>query len=481
MSPVKAVCILVNYLKDGSRLRLLRQSLMPLLCIYMLAALHDIAAMAIADLIYSHEIVSIGRMCGGVLFVIALFGAVRCLRYRARVEAFLQTNTYWPIVAAILLGIDLVILNMLSIYFLIIAGSLKNVLAVLTVFGGAIHSPFYVKCITAFWMRRFEPHVGVYLRRVPVWAMVLIAILLLRVVLFDTAWALRHYSRDLNHLLVGYFQYDLLCLLNSEKEGLRRRTDYLAVGSSQAGAVFGSFAGSRDDFDLFCMAGLGPPGFLLYLDFIKARRPETIILYLSEFDLGHPITAEKMKLSPFQGLKYLDIWSLLSRYKDGEDHSLDVVEMLLYDLFPEFKYRFVFHGYWNELMGIKKVRDIDNEAWMEKHFKDLANLDEKYFDIQLAFLREFLSRVAKDGIKVVIAEGQYHPRAFSEKNRRLHNLAQKRLKALAEEYDAVRYFPQREVYEFSEVDYFDGCHVHQEKGRLFSERLFQAMNRRISY
>lgn len=303
-----------------------------------------------------------------------------------------------------------------------------------------------------------------------------IIILIIRIVLFQNpiAWYVYHHTLDPE--VIGWRQSSVLY---DEFAQYKKHDNvkYLAVGSSQTGAVYHFSSDTLSDFRVKSLAGLGPVDLYLYRHNILNYHPEHILLYLSDFDMGRPPSLETVKLAPAQGLHFPVVYSDLNMYFSGEEFSRTMKEVLVGELFPEYKYSFIFKGYVDQLFGRNKVfptpaATMTEEKYQEYQFEQLKNvINEDNIDTNLYYLNKFISFFEQRGISVIIIEGQYHPNAYTEKNLAVRKEVRNKLEKLEVSYSNVNFITDSEIMLFKTSDYRDAYHVNPEAGKRFMQRV----------
>jgi hypothetical protein len=162
------------------------------------------------------------------------------------------------------------------------------------------------------------------------------------------------------------------------------------------------------------------------------------------------------------------------------------------ELFPEYKFGFVFRGLVDEGLGARlalqqpdpdgvSVGGEDGSGALKHQIAELARrIDPAGLDFNFFFLERFLDFCADRDISVVITEGQYRPEAQAMADQSVNDMVRVRLQAQAEERAGVQYLDLDELFEFSDDDFADLVHVHPEVGYKVTARLldFLAMGER---
>jgi hypothetical protein len=309
-------------------------------------------------------------------------------------------------------------------------------------------------------------------------------ILVLRFALLGNGLPWSYYARVLTPELVGDRQYDLIKAQRDRFEARSRGPRYLAVGSSQTEAVYYNYAREHDDLETFIVAAMMPLDFVLYAENIVRRRPETVLLYLSDFDIAKRPSPEATVLSPSQGLDLISSIRLLRSRPPVEGLGGAMVELGLGELLPELKYGFIFRGLvdkqlrrFGRRLGARpppgqRVPEEERIRWLRE------SLAEEYVEFNLTWLEHFLSTMVGSSIHVVIVEGHYNPRADNEATQRLKLMVRERLSEIDDRFERVRFIPLSELRPFSVEHYADLTHVAHDEGERFARDLLARIEAR---
>lgn len=303
-----------------------------------------------------------------------------------------------------------------------------------------------------------------------------IIILIIRIILFQNPLAWYVYHHTLDPEVIGWRQSSVLYDEFAQYKSYDN-VKYLAVGSSQTGAIYRFSNDTLSDFRVKSLAGLGPVDLYLYRYNILNYHPEHILLYLSDFDMGRPATLETVKLAPAQGLHFPAVYRDLNMYFSGKEFSRTMKEVLVGELFPEYKYSFIFKGYIDQLFDKNKVFPVPaaamtKEEYQEYQFEQLKNvIDKSSIDVNLYYLDKFISFFEQRGISVIIIEGQYHPNAYTEKNLAVRKEVRNKLEMVEMSYSNVKFIPDSEIMLFKSSDYQDAYHVNPEAGKRFMQQV----------
>ena len=246
--------------------------------------------------------------------------------------------------------------------------------------------------------------------------------------------------------------------------------EYLAIGSSQTGAIYSEYASSHRNFYKIEYSGMGPLDYYLYAEFIKKIKPKTLLLYLSGFDFGREISTETMIYAPSQSL--LNHYFLINTL--GKEIGLSKAihlsaKMLFADFLPEYKNQFLFKGLRDKLLRKHLLLKTEEQRFLKKSNNEKMieqvnilrrTLSEKPVELNFYIFERFLSSMVESGIKLVIVEGQYHPDAYSEKNLALERIVSERMMNLSKKYNFI-YIPKDKLPALTSADFTDGYHINK--------------------
>lgn len=250
--------------------------------------------------------------------------------------------------------------------------------------------------------------------------------------------------------------------------------NYLAVGSSQTEAIYSRYITEDPQFSFFAMSGMGPLDFILYKNMIKSLCNGTIILTLSDFDLGRKPSLLGAKLSPPQGLGLFKVISLLKH--DSSITYSELQDFVFSNIFDAYRYQYVFKGFKDKLFSKinafpgEDISSISDEEYLKKQLRGLKALDRTWFQINVLLLEEFIEWANKNELKVAIIEGGYYPDALSM-NTALHTEASLKLEMLSEKFNNCSYIHSSQIYSFTKNDYRDRYHVKKDIGHIFTRVL----------
>jgi hypothetical protein len=174
------------------------------------------------------------------------------------------------------------------------------------------------------------------------------------------------------------------------------------------------------------------------------------------------------------------------QYSGFRENKLSFIcTIIIAEVFPEYKYAFIYRGMLNKFMCLNKVvakeENVVTKSQFEKYLRYLRGtlLNEGNLGINIKLLRDFISFCADKDIKVVILESQYISLAHAEKNIKLNQIVVRELNKLSREYKNVKFIPKSELYQFQNTDYFVNnlTHVTKEAALRYIEQFFRYMER----
>lgn len=321
------------------------------------------------------------------------------------------------------------------------------------------------------------------------WALgFIVALLLFRLVFFWNPVAWKIYDRTLHIEEIGYRHFAeidwMIDRFTRPAPGTSvEPTPLLAVGSSQTAALYQRWRYSNADFDhpieYFGLVGMVPIDYWLWRDQIRVRRPEVMLLYLSEFDLCRQPRIEDMTSEPpLWGMGWR-LWRLLETYPEVQQPTRRVVTKLVSDLFPEYRFGYLAEGYLAKCSRRRqwladpasRVTELSDSDWQPIHIERLTDgetLQERWMPVNLALIDDFLAEFDATGTEIYIVEGGYHPEALERPaNQAMHRKANEALGVMANKYQHVTFVPIDELITFVRPDFREGYHVNDVASRRF--------------
>lgn len=313
---------------------------------------------------------------------------------------------------------------------------------------------------------------------------VLLFMLFTRLLLLENPFAWKIYHQTLSQKDVGYREFDIIGTQIAGFKGslMPKPTEFLAVGSSQVGAIFHQWGGPPIDLKIYSVAGMRPIDYLLYRDELHKTRPRNILLYLSEFDIAVSPQIETVLLGPRQGLKLIGIWEKMIKCGLWNDYKNMLIHSVFAEMLPEYKYSFIFRGIVRKIWGPYPAVNssllplaMDPSAIDPELLKSIELLTHLFHDAGVRFniecLREFVAFCADQNIQVIIVEGQYNPLAYTPKALNYNAKVREMLSTLPKEYKNVRFIPRTLCYQFNSGEYMDISHVVPDAARRFTKQL----------
>ena len=310
--------------------------------------------------------------------------------------------------------------------------------------------------------------------------------LALRLVALDNPWAWQAYAQRLNGKSVGWRQMDVI--RQKVRSYLKEKpVRYLAVGTSQTGVLYSRLAAERADVGVISLAGMFPLDLALYRDRIAAYRPRCVLLYVGEWDLAQGPEPEHLPLAPPQRLRLFGIARSVLALPGGRAYRRAFVEAAVGEVFPEFKYGFVFRALLNET--IRGTAGMDppqasppalmqrDAAWSAGAVQGMGNrLSAEALPFHEFFLRAFLEEAGAGGIRVVLVEGRLMPRIVTGKIATLAAETNQVLRRIAADHPEVVFLPVESQPPLADGDYVDLTHVRADVGLRFSRAIVERLD-----
>jgi hypothetical protein len=307
------------------------------------------------------------------------------------------------------------------------------------------------------------------------WRKILITILLflsLRFVLFGNPFAWTIYSKLVDH---DTLDQRLGMLIEYKIQDYLRYPDkvhYLAVGTSQVYALFAQYIKDHDFIRRNNIAGILPNEYFLCQELIS-NSPDTLILYLSEFDFCRVPNYTSLYVLPEQYWGWFSKASILQRNYPGKKFECNPYKLLINDCFPEFKYRLIFRNIVLNLLNFDKVGPQLQDKTLKTHLENLQLLkDDGLIEYHARVFEHFIREATSHGKTIIICEGTYNPLALTPKNQVLRHRVEIQLESLAKRYPHVRYVPLQDQYPLTLPDFQDGYHVTHSAGYRWVDYLF---------
>jgi hypothetical protein len=256
---------------------------------------------------------------------------------------------------------------------------------------------------------------------------------------------------------------------------------FLAVGSSQTRAIYTQYSKKNPILGYYVLAGMQPLDYVSQYGEILKSRPKTILLYISEFDLGRPLDLSTSRLSDLQFREWPAMFKLIAQAAGTKAAWNTMAGIAVADLFPENKYSFIFADYLKQLRARLAGRAPGGPTIDQQTRRQIATLEQlsgATVPAQLLFLEEFLRLTERDGVPVVLVEGQYNPRAYTARNAVLNrDVLGPALDQMQERFSNLAVVRRASVPAFAVGDYLDGYHVKPDAGDRFAAELLDLLRR----
>lgn len=279
---------------------------------------------------------------------------------------------------------------------------------------------------------------------------------------------------------IGAMEQDAILVLGSRvSKYLKTPRPYFAAGSSQVNRIFSSKLFRAAGGKVISMAYGDVLTLLLYSKFVNGRSADNLILYFSEFDFFRPMKYERMKHSPPLYFERFSIFFRLFRFApDPGEFLLYTFEAFLSDLFPEYKYRFIFQGFLkkiqNKFFVSKRPSGSAPEYSWQRHLDEIdeyMRTGHVYFEMRVRMLEMLLERLARENpeMLVFIFAGDIHPDAHTALSKELHERTTAMLQELSTKYTNLVYVPAGTIYSFQPEEYSDVTHIKPENAAPYIE------------
>ena len=305
----------------------------------------------------------------------------------------------------------------------------------------------------------------------------------MRITLFynPVAWAV--YNQLLPLKSIDWRHHDVIICEGGKYLKPQKKIKYLAVGSSQTSVIYNTYARQSNELSVFALAGLSPLDLYTYRHEIVRKKPEFVLLYLSEFDIARNPELSSSRWSKFSLSDIHELKSIIdttSYFKPGDDQI--VYDLFFSKYFPEFKYSFVFKDLVNiifnkdELLGLTPPTQVNDSLSLKIQLQYLNELSEKYIPFNMYYLEKAIKSLNQNKIRVIIIEGQYNPQAYVSHNLILNKKVRYFLADLTKENPENIFLTRDEIPNFVLDDYRDGYHVKENSGLKFAENLIQKLD-----
>jgi hypothetical protein len=316
------------------------------------------------------------------------------------------------------------------------------------------------------------------------WASLFILVLFFfRIVLFGNPFAWAVYNKLLPVQSIDWRHHDVIACEAGKYLRPENHIRYLAVGSSQTSVIYNKYARQNKDFSLFALAGLSPLDFYAYRNEICRRKPDYVLMNLSEFDMARNPELSSSKWSPFSFRDITELKSII----DTTDYFTPDERKLVYDLFfskylIEYKYSFVFKDllempFNKNKAAVRAEPDRVNDSLaLAVHLKYLSELSDKYIPFNMYYLAKGIQYLNSMNIPVIIVEGQYNPLAYQPHNMALNIQVHALLNGFVSAHPMNSFLSRDLIPPFVLEDYRDGYHVKEEAGFRYAGLLIKELN-----
>ena len=321
--------------------------------------------------------------------------------------------------------------------------------------------------------------------RLPVY--LFLCIVIGRLLLWNNPVAWYVYYKTLDWKDVGSRQVTVMADQVSRYFSPSDKLKYLAVGSSQTGAVYSKYAKKNEHLYKVQFSGMGPVEYFLHRGMVDRLEPEYVLLYLSEFDLGRKPNYSTFRYAPFQGTELYNYGNLILSYDDSDSAYTALKEIVLGNIFSEYRFSFIYKGYLKKLLDYNNAfasarnserTDTDNEL-KPNQARSLNHLSSEYIGLSLAAIKYFLRYCHEYNTKVIIVEGQYHPDAYSENNNKLNEISTAGLRKISQEHANTFFIPKEALPPLSVDDYRDIYHVSDKRGEQHATNILTYIKNNI--
>lgn len=299
-----------------------------------------------------------------------------------------------------------------------------------------------------------------------------VMVLILRVILLGNLYIWNFYGQTLkapDH--IGWRQNDdLWAQVGHFWKPVKRQEplDFLAVGSSQVQVLMSrkAFSQYKLRFTDLTLAAMDILDLLLYRDYIMERKPNTIILYISQFDLG-TIRWRSHQMAPAQGLRLLKLPGSLRVFNSPRQSRELMKNLVIGEFLPEYKYAFLFHGLKRKYFGGKAAGIGIDESMLREGM--IGPFKKEVIEANLALLEEFIKYSEERGVNIIILEGEYNPEYRAKNYDELKVFVEIELKELVKRYDNSWFIPTRAL---EPIVFRDRVHANRESADKFRRKLY---------
>jgi hypothetical protein len=296
-----------------------------------------------------------------------------------------------------------------------------------------------------------------------------------RAILFYNPYAMRFYLKHGTSDDFGWRQLSLLHYKAFQEKTDVKRCRYLAIGSSQVGAMFRVFPRA---FDLFGLVGLLPSEYGFYEQYVMKKHPRYIFLYLSEIDFAKKNEPGRLLVNAENLSHSIKIFMVVNRHDYGQINIRNIMRRIGYIIavnyiIPEHKNGYIFRGLVHNFLRYNEVFSIESNTLVgkgsvileaQKYGLLALNSDENQIETNMELFEDFVSFCKKQDIRVIILEGGFSQILWTEDNKRMHEKVLAGLSEITKRNHNVIVVPKTEIYEIQPSDYsaYDAVHVDEE-------------------
>ncbi len=310
------------------------------------------------------------------------------------------------------------------------------------------------------------------------WRKVMIALLIFltcRFMFFGNPFIWTIYYKLTNHKTIDQRLGMLTLYKMKENFSFPISVHYAAIGTSQVNALFREYVENHPFVNNNSMAGMLPNEYFLCRSFIN-NSPDTLILYLSEFDFCREPNYTSLYVLPEQYFGWFSKAKILQKNYPGKKFECNAFKLMMNDFFPEFKYRLVLRHIILNLLHLDSTKMEPSDSGLKSHLEGLKLLtDDGFIKYHIGTFQYFISEASRKGKTVIICQGSYNPLALSAKNEMLRKEVRNQLESLVKRYPKIIYIPLEDQYPLPIAEFFDGYHVNAETGYRWADYLFQTV------
>ena len=333
---------------------------------------------------------------------------------------------------------------------------------------------FFVFSLLVLLWCRFRPRLHPGLRH---FTMAMIAVSLIRIMLFDNPLAWRSYMSVITEESLSYLRAKLAAERIKKLELFPAKCNYLIAGSSLTYAALEAFKNLDSSTEYIFIYGMRPMELAFCEKEIESFNPSRLILYLTIYDLGNVAWQEKYEsFYAFHNEMLLLLNDKESSPYSYRDLKLYLMRGLAGRLFLEYRFSLIFREYLNKFLNRPTLPTTSGKSKEEilsfklDHQKAVfATMSQKKVELNIRFLEKFFDFCRRKRVNVIVLEGQINPTAVTPERMELSRIAIKKLKQSVDKYDHVRFVPIAELRQLGPEDFKDMIHVKEESSVKYSQ------------